>query len=1094
MSVFSSRYTSTDSRPSLTRESTALSSESAPLPTPTDYPAHLDCNDVRKNTNPGVSIDSVQIQTPTRDRHGVPLSRVGSPTSFFVQDRPAEDPSNDSYFPVPATRAPETPIRQRSTKELISRYETMSPRSISSPGRASHTSSVQHNDYSPDPFAIRPPLAPGGKGRSPLRDSFRNLISLFGKKGKGKDDDCALLSSRYEPSVTSSSRISGNTYCSSLLDEHAPSIPGRTRVLHTGPVLYLSRATSDQVLPVWTNCKASLFEDHILLEWLTAYGNPSSSVIILGGSTDVHSLARSQANPTEKSLLPNAGQDAHIFEITYTGRPPEKFALFSVAERSAWVSSIWDVLLQLSGSDSSKLREEVPSKLDFATKYEELRPASSLRESQPGSCSPSLAEVSNDFCDIPPTPTASIYDSDCFSAPEAPIKVSQLGTRKGPYASRSSSPSIRNLGNLSLVRSHLSKLSDDTGAFRAPSKLSRQNTLEPSYSTPPSHAPSYLATPQSLRADTTHDLRSRVQSSTSDSRDDDSIYEFYAHKPHARRTLSPVLDASESQAADTPRAEDTFFTDGGATDDLKRRISQKTTFSRLSKASSTLNRSEDDAENGAHPLITLIQDHAVQQYSQTSDLGHQIASLQNDVLEMSSDLRATIAEQNPDSALRGLLEDLCTKMEMAAAVGKGDSNQLKELNEKMDSIKTHILMNHDEIQVRQPHTSEGSSGTDEKELILRNIRGTVDEVHLNLRDNMPIILDRLAVLHQGAVSGDSSQLNAKLDELLEACKYPKHLQLEDVGLQSVPGPSKDGSNNNQTKEAQSAEKTGNPEVVLSGGNQETYGNPEVGAKLTEVLELLKNDEEQKKLRTEQQAESIRYLHELNTWLQSFVDNGTAQIQSVAQGVEHLCRELSPQIQTDVGSSVLKNSVGAKQKHGGLRSELSDLITSVKAGEEKSSSLQTLLTEVLEENRGRNAEIKTFHTETVIGMIDRQRQEQEAMLRGIAAELSNEIRGERLRFVEAMKEATAINVQVHVEEFKKELGREVMMMTCEVGRLQRERQMLEQQIADLFAFFAKQRAEMNQEQGSMERSRQTLQLPQAQPIRSSSRGRPLPIPK
>lgn len=49
--------------------------------------------------------------------------------------------------------------------------------------------------------------------------------------------------------------------------------------------------------------------------------------------------------------------------------------------------------------------------------------------------------------------------------------------------------------------------------------------------------------------------------------------------------------------------------------------------------------------------------------------------------------------------------------------------------------------------------------------------------------------------------------------------------------------------------------------------------------------------------------------------------------------------------------------------------------------------------------------------------------------------------------------------VHVEEFKKELSKEVMMMTCEVGRLQRERQMLEQQIADLFAFFAKQRAEM-----------------------------------
>ena len=44
----------------------------------------------------------------------------------------------------------------------------------------------------------------------------------------------------------------------------------------------------------------------------------------------------------------------------------------------------------------------------------------------------------------------------------------------------------------------------------------------------------------------------------------------------------------------------------------------------------------------------------------------------------------------------------------------------------------------------------------------------------------------------------------------------------------------------------------------------------------------------------------------------------------------------------------------------------------------------------------------------------------------------------------------------MEEFKKELTREVMLMTQEVTRLQRERQGLEQQIADLFAFYAKQK--------------------------------------
>ena len=49
--------------------------------------------------------------------------------------------------------------------------------------------------------------------------------------------------------------------------------------------------------------------------------------------------------------------------------------------------------------------------------------------------------------------------------------------------------------------------------------------------------------------------------------------------------------------------------------------------------------------------------------------------------------------------------------------------------------------------------------------------------------------------------------------------------------------------------------------------------------------------------------------------------------------------------------------------------------------------------------------------------------------------------------------------VHVEEFKKELSREVMGMTHEVGRLHKERQVLQQQIGDLFSFLNKQREEI-----------------------------------
>jgi hypothetical protein len=57
---------------------------------------------------------------------------------------------------------------------------------------------------------------------------------------------------------------------------------------------------------------------------------------------------------------------------------------------------------------------------------------------------------------------------------------------------------------------------------------------------------------------------------------------------------------------------------------------------------------------------------------------------------------------------------------------------------------------------------------------------------------------------------------------------------------------------------------------------------------------------------------------------------------------------------------------------------------------------------------------------------------------------------------AAVEPQLIICTVHVEEFKKELTREVMLMTQEVDRLHKERQGLEQHIADLFAFYAKQK--------------------------------------
>jgi len=214
-----------------------------------------------------------------------------------------------------------------------------------------------------------------------------------------------------------------------------------------------------------------------------------------------------------------------------------------------------------------------------------------------------------------------------------------------------------------------------------------------------------------------------------------------------------------------------------------------------------------------------------------------------------------------------------------------------------------------------------------------------------------------------------------------------------------------------------------------------------------------------------------------------VDNGTSNILNVAQGVQRLCDDLLP----EATSSENEDDAPADEaKAKGIRTEIRSLLSHVESEGDKTSRIHEKLEELLELTKAASEkapsaasdvgallhlqrlcllqlQLMLLDMDTLVGLINRQREDHETLLRNIASELSNDIRGERVRFVEAMKEATAINVQVHVEEFKKELSKEVMTMTCEVGRLQRERQMLEQQIADLFAFFAKQRAEMERAQ-------------------------------
>ncbi|EJT98060.1 hypothetical protein DACRYDRAFT_118834 [Dacryopinax primogenitus] len=213
-------------------------------------------------------------------------------------------------------------------------------------------------------------------------------------------------------------------------------------------------------------------------------------------------------------------------------------------------------------------------------------------------------------------------------------------------------------------------------------------------------------------------------------------------------------------------------------------------------------------------------------------------------------------------------------------------------------------------------------------------------------------------------------------------------------------------------------------------------------------------EQQKHLHL-QQTDTIRYLNELNPWLQKLAltaekgDEVPAELQRIAKalGIER------PKPQD--GEEVAK--------------EGPSFVTHVI---DKLDGIRAIVDANQQSREAMNAVLKT---------LAEQRQEQEKLLRSVAAELSNDIRGERLRFVDAMKEATTLNVQVHLEEFKKQLNHEVFRMTQDVGHLRDDKMKLEQAIAELFAIKAKHGDHLYQMQQAAHQAQQaSMQTQVSQP--------------
>lgn len=253
------------------------------------------------------------------------------------------------YFSLPPDPTSDMPplTRRKTTKELIGRYESLSqPQSAISPGA---TSSIEIPKRIPASKADA--TEKKGKGRSPIRHSLRNLLSVFSKKGKmGKDavieEEPAGIALEVKKPSPLHIRTATDLPLAKMLLESEPHACTSPISLYSGSLLHLCHPQSADMLPVWTSCDVVLHPSHILVTWLTHSGNPSTSVVSFERCTDVRSLGVSDLDATERGLLPSSeGTELKPFELLFEGRTRERFAAASVKDRAGWVSAIWSVIL-----------------------------------------------------------------------------------------------------------------------------------------------------------------------------------------------------------------------------------------------------------------------------------------------------------------------------------------------------------------------------------------------------------------------------------------------------------------------------------------------------------------------------------------------------------------------------------------------------------------------------------------------------------------------------------------------------------------------------------------------------------------------------
>lgn len=190
-------------------------------------------------------------------------------------------------------------------------------------------------------------------GRSPIRQSLRNLLSVLKKGaegiGKRKSDERLPVPQSVLggwPYQSSKEILPALPTARTQQPVNTNAIPQRPRM--TGPLLYLTRGpqllSPDILGPlIWKTCSVTIDGDKLVVSSFIGDVDTSVHEIPLARCTDIRSLSPTQLTEEEISVLSRVpeAECMRIFEMQFHDQRREKFAAKSVRERAGWISAIW---------------------------------------------------------------------------------------------------------------------------------------------------------------------------------------------------------------------------------------------------------------------------------------------------------------------------------------------------------------------------------------------------------------------------------------------------------------------------------------------------------------------------------------------------------------------------------------------------------------------------------------------------------------------------------------------------------------------------------------------------------------------------------